>query len=254
MTGLEQPAPHPARAPLWRQLWPLAVIAAALGVVVANGWHRYLSLDTLQSQREFLASFVSEHFLIALASYVAVYMTATVLMVPGALWITISGGFLFGLATGSLATVAGATMGASILFQAARTSIGAALRERAGPFLQKMEAGFREDALSYMFALRFLPVVPFPVANVAPALLGARFGQYVLTTAVGVIPGVLAYTWLGAGLGKAFDAGQTPDLAGIAVNLAPALAALGAVSLIPVLWKRIARKSASPVLPSEGED
>ena len=232
------PVDDESSTPLWKQLWPLYVLVVGIGVVWANGWHQQLSLDTLRTQRETLGAFVQENFLLAVAAYLAAYIFATAFMLPGALWITIAGGFLFGLAGGSVATVVGATTGASLLFVAAQSSIGAALQQRAGPFLKKMERGFQDNALSYMFALRFLPVVPFPVANIAPALLGARFGQFVLTTFLGIIPGVVAYTWIGAGLGATFDAGKDPDLGSIASNLGPAVLALAVVSLLPVAWKK----------------
>jgi len=227
------------RTPLWRRLWPVAVILAALAAAWASGVHRYLSLETLRDQQAVLSGFVAEHTVLAFAIYVAVYAAATVLMLPGALWITIAGGFLFGLWGGTPATIAGATLGASTLFLAAKSSVGAALRERAGPFVQKLEKGFQEDAVSYMFALRFLPVVPFPVANIAPAIFGAKFRDYVITTALGIIPGVLAYTWIGAGLGATFAAGEDPDLASVAGNLIPAFIALGVVSLLPVAFKKL---------------
>ena len=86
--------------------------------------------------------------------------------------------------------------------------------------------------------LRFLPLVPFPVANIAPALLGAKYPDYALTTAIGIIPGVIAYTWIGAGLGATFAAGENPDIASVAGNLVPAFAALAVVSLMPVVWKK----------------
>ncbi len=234
-----------SRQPLWKRLWPVYVIVGVIGVIMANGWHKLLSLETLRDQREILTGFVSDNFFLALAIYVATYVTATTLMLPGALWITLAGGFLFGLATGSMATVLGATLGASVLFFAARTSLGAALRNRAGPFLRRMEKEFNEDALSYMFAMRFMPMVPFPVANIAPALLGARYAPYALSTSIGVVPGVLAYSWLGAGLGDVFDAGGELDLGGFFAKLAPAFVALAVVSLLPVAIKRIraARKT-----------
>lgn len=228
----------PKPTPLWRRLWPVALIALALAAAWASGVHRYLSLETLREQQDALRGFVSENLVLSVVIYIAVYATATLLMLPGALWITIAGGFLFGLWGGSAATVTGATLGASILFIAAKTSVGSALRERAGPFLQKLEKGFQEDAVSYMFALRFLPVVPFPVANIAPALFGAKFRDYVITTALGIIPGVIAYTWIGAGLSATFAAGGDPDLASVARNLIPAFIALGVVSLLPVAYKK----------------
>ncbi len=224
--------------PLWRRLWPLALIVLALAAAWASGVQNYLSLDTLREQQDALRTFVAENTVLAFAIFIAVYATATILMMPGALWITIAGGFLFGLWGGTLATIVGATLGASILFLAAKSSVGSALRERAGPFVQKLEKGFQEDAVSYMFALRFLPIVPFPVANIAPALFGAKFRDYVITTALGIIPGVLAYTWIGAGLGATFAAGEEPDFASIARNLIPAVVALAIVSLLPVAYKK----------------
>ncbi|MEZ6012153.1 MAG: VTT domain-containing protein [Hyphomonas sp.] len=233
-------------APLWLRLWPVYVIAGGLLAGWQLGLFRYLSLDTLREQHEALRSFVEGNLLLAVAAYILIYALATLFMVPGALWITIAGGFLFGLAGGSAATVVGATLGASLLFFAARTAFGGMLRERAGPFLRKMEAGFHQNPRSYMFALRFLPIVPFPVANIAPALLGARYPDYALTTALGIVPGVVAYTWIGAGLGATFEAGGTPDIASVAANLVPAFAALAVVSLMPVAWKKFFGRKPTP--------
>ncbi len=234
-----------AKTPILIRLWPLYILAAVFAAIYFSGAYKVLSLETLREQRETLKAFVENNLILAVAAYLGVYIIATVFMLPGALWITIAGGFLFGLVGGSIATTLGATMGACTLFLLARSSIGTALRERAGPWVQKMERGFNEDALSYMFAIRFMPVMPFPVANIAPAILGARFGQYVLTTALGIMPGVIAYTWIGAGLGGVFDRGETPDLAGLAANMVPALGALSLVSLIPVVWKKLNRKQAA---------
>ena len=234
------------QSPIWIKLWPFYAI---IGVMIAAwqfGLFQYLSLETLRDQQEVLQGFVENNLILAVAIFVAIYAAATLFMIPGALWITIGGGFLFGLVGGSLATIAGATLGASLLFFAAKTSIGTALRDRAGPFMAKMEAGFNENPFSYMFALRLLPVVPFPVANIAPALLGAKYREYALTTAVGIIPGVVAYTWVGSGLGATFAAGEDPNLAIIAKNMLPALAALGLVALLPVIYKKVTgRKTAS---------
>ncbi|MEQ8320656.1 MAG: VTT domain-containing protein [Rhodospirillales bacterium] len=243
MTPNNAPAPKPASLAI--RLWPLYVIGTGILAAWAFGLFDYLSLETLRTQQDALRSFVSEHLFLAVVAYVLIYAAATLFMIPGALWITIAGGFLFGLYGGTPATVVGATLGASLLFFAARTSIGAALRERAGPFVKKMERGFQEDAFSYMFALRFLPVVPFPVANIAPAILGAKYRDYAITTALGIIPGVIAYTWIGAGLGATFAAGEDPNIASIAKNLVPAFAALGVVSLIPVAYKKLFSKKAA---------
>ncbi|MCF6328966.1 MAG: VTT domain-containing protein [Henriciella sp.] len=227
---------------LWLKLWPVYVILAGLIAAWRFGLFKFLSLDTLRDQQETLQAFVGENYVLAIVTYIAIYAAATLFMLPGALWITIAGGFMFGLAGGIPATIIGAPLGASLLFFTAKTSIGTALRERAGPFMKKMEAGFNENPFSCMFALRLLPVVPFPVANIAPALLGAKYRESLITTAVGIIPGVIAYTWLGAGLGATFAAGEEPNLAIIAKNMVPALAALGVVSLMPVAYKKLTRR------------
>jgi uncharacterized membrane protein YdjX (TVP38/TMEM64 family) len=230
---------------LWGRLAVLALILGALAAAWRLGALDYLSLDTLRERREGLTAFVAANRALALAAFVALYALVTALALPGALWVTIAGGFLFGLAAGSLATIVGATAGATILFLAARYLLADALRARAGPFLQRIEAGFKENAVSYLLTLRLVPIVPFFVANVAPAFVGACLSTFVATTAVGIIPGVIAYTWIGAGLGAAFDAGRTPDLATFARQLAPAFAALALLALSPAIYQRFVRKTKS---------
>jgi uncharacterized membrane protein YdjX (TVP38/TMEM64 family) len=241
MSDAVLPASEAKRTPLLIRLWPVWLIAAGLIAAWRFGLFDLLSLDTLRDQREGLRAFVSANPILAVAAFIGIYALATLFMIPGALWITISGGFLFGLIGGSLATIAGATLGASTLFFAARTSLGGGLRKMAGPWVGKVEEEFRKDALSYMFAMRFIPAMPFPVSNVLPALLGAKYRDYLITTALGIIPGVVAYTWIGAGLGATFDAGGEPDLGSIAKNLIPAGIALALVSLLPVALKRLKR-------------
>lgn len=226
---------------------PVALIGMVLVGAYALGLHKYLSFEALRAQRETLTAFVAANPAAAAAIYIAIYAAFTMAMVPGALWITIAGGFLFGLAGGSALTVIGATLGATGLFLAARTAFGEGLRKRAGPFLGKLEAGFAENPLSYMFTLRFLPVVPFPVANIAPALLGAKLQDYMIATVFGIIPGVLAYTWVGSGLGAAFDAGKEPEIGAFARQLLPAFFALAAVSLLPIVIKRFGPKNKDAV-------
>ncbi|MFT7508323.1 MAG: putative membrane protein YdjX (TVP38/TMEM64 family), partial [Sulfitobacter sp.] len=98
--------------------------------------------------------------------------------------------------------------------------------------------GLRENELSYLFLIRLVPAVPFFVANLLPALVGVGLGKYVFTTFFGIMPGTAVYTWVGAGLGAVFAAGQTPNL-GIIFEpqiLGPLLG-LGALALIPVIVK-----------------
>lgn len=231
-------APNRPKAPLWRRLWPLYLIGAVLFLAWRLGIFQLLSLETLRTQQDVLQAFVSNNFALAVLAYIGIYAASTFFMIPGALWITIAGGLLFGLMGGTILTIVGATLGASLLFLVARTSMGGSLRKIAGEYVEKIREEFHESPLSYMFAMRFIPAMPFPVSNIVPALLGARFRDYVLTTSLGIIPGVIAYTWVGAGLGSTFAEGGTPDLTSVFKNLLPAVIALLVVSLLPIIWKK----------------
>lgn len=241
----ETSQPLPAK-PIWVRLWPIYLIGAVLALVISQGWHQYLTLDSLSENAVWLDTLVRENLLLVLAAYMLLYAAATAFIIPGGV-LTIAGGFLFGLYIGTPATIIAATVGASALFFATRTSLGAALKEVAGPFLGKMEKGFNENALSYMFALRLIPLFPFAVVNIAPALLGAKYKDYLLTTFFGIIPGTLAYTWIGAAIKGTLLAGGEVDIAALASNFVPAFVALGVVSLIPAAYKRFAGRKAAQV-------
>jgi len=235
------------QSPIWIRLWPLYLIAAGLIAAGQFGLFDYLSLETLREQQQTLQGFVENNLIVAVLAYIAIYATATLFMMPGALWITIAGGLLFGLVGGSIVTVIGATTGASLLFFAARSSLGGALRKMAGSYAEKVETEFNSSPLSYMFAMRFIPAMPFPVANVVPALLGAKFRDYVLTTALGIIPGVVAYTLIGSSLSATFARGEDPDLTSVFWNFLPAAILLLCVSLLPILYKKLTSKKSKPV-------
>ncbi|HAQ77409.1 MAG TPA: TVP38/TMEM64 family protein, partial [Hyphomonas sp.] len=114
-------------------------------------------------------------------------------------------------------------------------------------YADKVRTEFQNSPMAYMFAMRFIPAMPFPVANILPAILGAKYRDYAITTALGIIPGVIAYTWVGAGLGATFAKGEDPDLASVFQNLLPAAIALGVVSLLPVAWKKFFPKKANQI-------
>lgn len=233
------------QSPIWIKLWPVYVIIAGLSLAVSQGWHQYLSLESLSENAVWLDGMVRDNLLLVLALYVLVYAAATTFIIPGGV-LTIAGGFLFGLYIGTPATLIGATFGASILFFAAKTSLGSVLRQIAGPFLERMEKGFNENALSYMFALRLIPLFPFAVVNIAPGLLGAKYRDYFIATFLGIIPGTLAYTWIGAAIKGTLLEGREVDIGSLAANFLPALAALGIVSLIPVAYKKITGRKPAP--------
>jgi uncharacterized membrane protein YdjX (TVP38/TMEM64 family) len=240
----------------YRRLLPLAAIAAVTGLVYATGLHRELSLEALVRHRATIDALVESHRLLAIAGYVALYVAATALSIPGATILTIIGGLLFGTATGAIAAVIAATAGSVIIFLIARSALGEWLLARAGPAAAKIVTNFRADAFNYLLFLRLVPLFPFWLVNLVAALGGVAFGPFIAATAIGIIPATLVFAFFGSGLDSAL-AGQVEAYknclasgqigcrldfhasAAATPHLIAALAALCLVALAPVIIKRI---------------
>jgi uncharacterized membrane protein YdjX (TVP38/TMEM64 family) len=238
-----------------RRLAPVVVVLLVMALVFAMGWHRFLSLETLVRHRAAIEGFVAAHYALAIAAFIGVYVAAVALSIPGAVLLTVAGGVLFGWLVGGLAAIVGATIGATLIFLIARTACGEFILRRAGPLAAKVAQGFRADAFNYLLFLRLVPVFPFWLVNLAPALVGVRLGTFVLATALGIIPGTFAFALVGAGLDSVIlaqesayrdclaggHAGCRLDFALSAVvtpQLVAALVALGIVALIPVAVRK----------------
>ncbi len=248
---------------LVRRFGPIAAIICAAAFVYAMGWHEYLSLSKIAENRGFLRDFVSSNLALALLIYAGIYIAIVAFSLPGGAAATIAGGFLFGWQLGGLVTIVAATIGATALFLAARTSLGEALRAKAGPAIRKLTDGFKENAFSYLLFLRLVPAFPFWLVNLAPAFLGVPLGTYVLATFIGIIPGTFAFSFVGAGLDSVISAQQTSYEACMAEKgadactfsidpsslLTPqlliAFAALGVVALLPVIVQKVRSKKMS---------
>jgi len=241
--GIEQ-GDRARRGPrLVRRLLPLAFLLAALVVAFALRLDRYLSFEQLAAHREWLLAEVARLGLVAPVLFVLVYAAATGLSIPGATILTLTGGFLFGTLAGTAIVVIGATLGAAIVFLVARTAFGDALRARAGPFIRKLEDGFRANALNYLLVLRLVPLFPFWLVNLVPAFLGVRLSTFVVGTFIGIIPGAFVYASLGSGVGALIESGERPDLGIIFTPrvLLP-LVGLAVLALLPVAYKWLQRK------------
>jgi uncharacterized membrane protein YdjX (TVP38/TMEM64 family) len=238
-----------------RRLAPVAAVALVMALVFAMGWHRFLSLETLVRHRAAIDGFVAAHDGLAIAAFVGVYIAVVALSIPGGAVLTIAGGILFGWFVGGLAAILGATLGATVLFLIARTACAEFLLRRAGPLVAKVAQGFCADAFNYLLFLRLVPVFPFWLVNLAPALVGVRLGTFVLATALGIIPGTFAYALVGAGLDSVIAAQESAYRACLAAGrdgcrldfalsavatpqLLAAFVALGVVALIPVAVRK----------------
>ena len=224
----------------WRCFIPVLVLGGGLVTFFALGLERYLSLDTLRQYRGDLRVWVETSGILVALIFMAVYIVTVALSLPGATVLSIASGFLFGTIWGTVIVVVSATLGSTVLFVIAKTTVGDVLRARTGTWLHRLEAGFREHALSYLLVLRLVPVFPFFVINLVPAFLGVSLSIFVLGTFVGIIPGSFVYTSVGAGLGSIFDAGGTCHITGVLTpQIVMALMGLAVLALVPVVYKKI---------------
>jgi uncharacterized membrane protein YdjX (TVP38/TMEM64 family) len=250
-------APHDAaprrqsRLRRLRRSAPRLIVLTGLVLVFATGLNRYLSLETLATKRHELQAFVHLHPVGSLLTYAALYVAVVGLSIPGALILTMSGGFLFGPLVGTTAAVIGASTGATLMFLVARSALGDILRRRAqaGGMVRKLEQGIRENAFSYMLVMRLVPAIPFWLVNIAAGCVRIPFRTYVVATVVGIIPSTFVYSSMGAGLGHVFDRGETPNMR---ILFDPQvylpLFGLALLSLLPILvhtWRMRRRRPAA---------
>lgn len=225
-----------------KRLAPLIVLVAGFAAFFGFGLDQYLSFQALKDNRELLLQWRDDNYLVAAFSFMGAYAVFTSFSVPVGLWMTLAGGFLFGTVAGGFLSLFGATAGATAIFLAARFAFADMLRAKAGAYIEKMEAGFKENQVSYMLVLRLVPLFPFWLVNLVPAFLNVSTKVYVFGTLFGMIPGALVYASVGNGLGSVFESGGEPNL-GIIFSpeiLMPILG-LAALALIPVLYKKFSK-------------
>ena len=217
----------------WAKLAIMAVFAGGIVAFFALGGQRYLSLETIKANRDALLAFADRHFVAALALAFVVYAGAIALSLPGGLVLSLTVGFVFGRWVGTALVVVAATVGATLVFLAARYLFADAARRRLGALGARINAGFTENAFSYLLFLRLVPLFPFFLVNLAPAFTGIPVRTYVLATLIGIVPGTFVYVNLGQALGR------IDSLQGlVSGDTLLAFGLLGLFALLPVAWKK----------------
>lgn len=225
---------------------PIIVILILFLIVYFSGILDFLSFDTLKVYRQRLLAFVDQYFIFSALIYIFVYILVVTTSIPAASFFTVLGGFLFPQPLSTLFVVISATTGATLLFLAAKTAFRDFFKEKIKGFVKKMEKGVQENPASYMLFLRFVPIFPFWLVNLAPAFLGIPLWTYIWTTFIGIIPGSFVYTQAGAGLGAIFDTNQSFSLNAVFNwQMRIALICLAIFSLMPVAIKKIRKKKSS---------
>ncbi|MDP2332345.1 MAG: VTT domain-containing protein [Reyranella sp.] len=233
--------------PMLRRLLPVVILLLGLALFLLFGLERYFSFEMLSRHHAELTAWVAGHVALAAFIFVLFYALAVAFSLPIAVVITPVGGFLFGVWLGAVLSVIGATLGSVALFLAARTAFYDLFRARAGAALARLEEGFRRDSFNYLLFLRLVPVFPFWLVNIVPALLGVKLGPYALATVIGIIPGAVVYASVGASFGMLIERGERPDFGVIFEwHILLPLLGLAALSLLPVLYTRLRGDKSSP--------
>lgn len=227
-----------------RRLPIIAIVIVAL--IGAFTLRDYLSFETLRENREALLAFRDANYIGTVLAFMAVYIVIVAFSLPGATIATLTGGFLFATFPGALFNIVAATIGAMLIFLAAKFGLGdrlAARMEASEGTVRKLKDGIDDNQWSVLFLMRLVPAVPFFVANLVPALVGVPLSRFAITTFLGIIPGGVVYTSVGAGLGEVFERGETPDL-GIIFEPHILLPILGlcALAALPIVIKAFRKK------------
>lgn len=229
--------------PLWRKLLPVAVLIVGLVIVWASGVLDLLSFDTLRENRDVLQGLVADNPVSSILIFMGLYIVSVALSLPVGSVLTITGGFLFGSFLATTYVVLAATIGATIVYLAARYAFYDLMRAKAGNAVRKMEEGFAENAFSYLMVLRLIPIFPFWLVNLVPALLGVKLRSFVFGTMIGIIPGTFVYASIGDGLGALFDQGKTPDLGIIfEPRILTPIIGLAVLAMLPVAYKKLRQR------------
>ncbi|PHQ81459.1 MAG: hypothetical protein COB66_02195 [Coxiella sp. (in: Bacteria)] len=225
------------------RLLPLILVISAISLVFHFGLNHYLSFAAIKTHKTLLLSWIHNHYLHSVLLFILIYIVVVALSIPGAVFLTLAAGFLFGSALATLYVVISATIGATGIFLIVQYSVGKWLAERNGRWIAKMQRGFQQNALQYLLFLRLVPLFPFPVVNVVPGILNVKMSTYVIGTFFGIIPGTFVYAWLGHGLGNAFSTGISPNLSLIfEPTILWPIIGLAALSLMPIGYKRFRKK------------
>lgn len=213
------------------------IIAAVMGLAIgAFFWFdldAYLTLETMQANRDWLLTFTDAHRAAAVASFILTYCLVTGLSLPGATILTLVGGFLFGSLLGTVFVNLGATSGATLAFLAARYLLRDMVEQKFGKWVGPLQAGFTKNAFSYLMTLRLIPLFPFFIVNVVTGLTRINIGTYVAATALGIIPGSFVYAYAGQQLGTINSLKEIAS-----PNVIAAFALLGLLALVPTVYKK----------------
>ncbi len=202
----------------------------------------YINFESLRDHQNTFEYFIYQHYIWSTLIFSVIYLLIVGLSIPGATLMTVTAGFLFGQAVGTLLSVISATLGASLLFLGVRMASERIFLQKAKPWIKKMQAGFQENAFSYLMTLRLIPLFPFVAVNLVASILQIPLRTFFFGTLLGIIPGSFVYVSIGVALRDVINQpGFTPNLI-LDPQILLALGGLGVLALLPVVYKRFKKR------------
>jgi uncharacterized membrane protein YdjX (TVP38/TMEM64 family) len=217
----------------------LAIVFALCAAAWKTGAVQALYWPSLVAHRAVWAAAVASHPVAAPFVFILIYAVAVAMSLPVGLWLSLLGGLLFGILLGAALTVLGASIGAILLFFLARGLLAPFFEAKFGRQIAKLRPGLERDGFSYLLALRLMPIFPFWLVNLAPALLGMRLTPYAIATIIGMVPTSFVLSAVGAGLANTLASGKAPSPAMLLKpEILVPLVALALLAILPALWRQ----------------
>jgi uncharacterized membrane protein YdjX (TVP38/TMEM64 family) len=218
------------------------VIGAVLVVlvVVLALFGDSLTLENIQANGDKLRQFSDDNYAASVGIFVLVYIVAVAFNVPGATVLTLTAGFMYGVFAGALYANLGATVGAMGAFIFARYIAGSSLQSKYEKNLAKFNAELGKNGAGYLLFMRFIPLFPFFLINLCAGLTNLKLRTFVWTTAVGILPGSLVFTFAGRQI-RGID--SVGDIMTLQIYLAFGL--LAAFAVFPMVYKKIKERKAA---------
>ena len=178
--------------------WGLILITV-VSLLTSVLFYRYLSLDIFFSNIEYFTNYIEKLGIISILVYFFIYVFVVTFSLPAASILSIIGGYLFGTFLGGVLAFLSALSGASILFLMVKAGFRNTVTNKLGnyPAFSNVEFGIIQNQYRYLFFMRFMPIFPFWVVNLAPAVLGISFKVFFITTSLGILPGTFIIAAIG---------------------------------------------------------
>lgn len=180
----------------------VAVLAGCIWAFFQFDLSQYLNLEYIKGQQANFSAFYKENAPMAIGAYMMVYILTTALSLPGAALLTLLGGALFGVVTGTVLVSFASSIGATLAFLVSRLLLRDWVQGKFGSFLKSFNDGIKKDGALYLFTLRLIPVVPFFVINLVMGLTPMKTVQFFLVSQIGMLAGTVVFVNAGTQLAR----------------------------------------------------